>query len=371
MIGFPGLSGPGRTRTWRREWPLFMRIRRRLPLIVAVLVLAAGIALVVVLRKHAPPEPARLLPGAEGFVYVNLQWMRRADVIGQLPPVRHDPEYDDFIQATGFQFERDLEQAAIAIHYPNPPPENAEPRFSEVFVGRIQGNRLRDYLRKLARSVEDYRSADIYTIPSEGRTLRVAILAVDSVAASNVDDPQVIRGIIDRSKKLASPFAGPALLRRYYRHVPLTSQAWAILRVDPQLGGFPPGPGGWATMLSQPAVLLASVHYLGALRLKAVAFTTSENQANSVVDRVNTFLKLMHAAEVSIGAHAPDPDIKALLDSLAIEQQRDRAVLTADVPRGLIRKLLAEAPAQVTPPLPQPPPPSSPLPEGSHSPTSK
>jgi len=347
-----------------------MRIRRRLPLIVAVLVLAAGIALVVVLRKHAPPEPARLLPGADGFVYVNLQWMRRADVIGQLPPVRHDPEYEDFIQATGFQFERDLEQAAIAIHYANQPPENAEPRFSEVFVGRIQANRLRDYLRKLARSVEDYHSADIYTIPSEGRSLRVAILAVDSVAASNVDDPQVIRGIIDRSKKLASPFAGPALLRRYYRHVPLASQAWAILRVDPQLDGFSSSPG-WATILSQPAVLLASVRYLGALRLKAVAFTTSESQANSVVDRVNTFLRLMHAAEVSIGAHAPDPDIKALLDSLAIEQQRERAVLTADVPRGLIRKLLAEAPAEVTPPLPQPPPASGPLSGGSHGQTSQ
>ena len=331
-----------------------MRIRRSLPVIVGVLVLAAGVALVVVLRKHAPPEPARLLPGADGFVYINFQWMRRADLIGRLPPVPHAADYDDFIQATGFQFERDLEQAAIAIHYSGPAMEKAEPRFSEIFVGKIHGDRLRDYLRKVSRSVESYRSADIYAIPLEGRTVRVAILTVDSVAASNVDDPQVIRGMIDRSRKLASPFAGPALLRRYYRHVPLASLAWAIFRVDPSMSVFPNGPDTWAKVLSQPAVVLASIRYLGTLHLRAVAFTGSDNQANALVDRVSTFLRLMHAAEISLGAKVPDPDIRALFDSLEIEQQRDRAVLNARVPVGLIRKLLAEAPVEVTPP-PKPP----------------
>jgi hypothetical protein len=339
-----------------------MRIRRRLPVIVAVLVLAAGVALIVVLRKHAPPEPARLLPGADGFVYVNFQWMRRSNVIGPLPPVPHDADYDDFIQATGFQFERDLEQAAIAIHYSRLAPDKVEPRFSEVFVGKIQGDRLRDYLRKLSRSVESYRSADIYTIPLEGRTVRVAILAVDSVAASNVDDPQVIRGMIDRSRKLASPFAGPQLLRHYYRNVPLASLAWGIVRVDPSLEGAT-RPDTWAEILSQPAVVLASIRYLGALHLKAVAFTGSENQANALVDRVSAFLRLMQAAEVSVGAKVPDPDIKALFDSLEIQQQKDRAVLTAKVPLGLVRKLLAEAPAEVTHP-PKPPSESDPPPAG-------
>ena len=95
-----------------------MRIRRRLPILVGVLLVIAAIALAVVLRKHAPPEPARLLPGADGYLYVNLKWIRRADIAGQLPEVPHEPEYEQFIQATGFQFERDLDQAAFAIHYP-------------------------------------------------------------------------------------------------------------------------------------------------------------------------------------------------------------------------------------------------------------
>src|SRR5450432_2305277 len=119
-----------------------MRIRRRLPILFGVVLVIAAIALAVVLRKHAPPEPARLLPGADGYLYVNLKWVRRANIAGQMPDVSHEPEYEQFIQATGFQFERDLDQAAFAIHYPPKrkvnPPTPEPPRFSEVFVGRIE-----------------------------------------------------------------------------------------------------------------------------------------------------------------------------------------------------------------------------------------
>ena len=48
--------------------------------------------------------------------------MRTLKAIGQLPPVSHDPEYEKFIQETGFQFERDLDEAAFAIHYPSSRP---------------------------------------------------------------------------------------------------------------------------------------------------------------------------------------------------------------------------------------------------------
>jgi len=169
-----------------------MRIRRRLPIILTLLLVIAAVALAVVLRKHAPPEAARLLPGADGFVYVNLGWMRRANLTGELPPVPHDPDYEQFIQATGVQFERDLDEVALAIHYPGGSSDakigSLHPRFSEVFVGKFDGERLRAYLRQISSSVDNYRTRDIYNIPLEGRTLRVSILGVDTVAASNLED---------------------------------------------------------------------------------------------------------------------------------------------------------------------------------------
>src|ERR1039457_2985267 len=215
-----------------------MRIRRRLFIPLIVLLIIAGIALIVFLRKQAPPEAARLLPGADGFFYINLRWIREVNATGQLPPVSREPEYQKFVEETGFQFERDLDQAAFAIHYPQSWGNGtagaaSEPRFSEVFVGKIDSLRLTEYLKKLSSSVEDYRGFDIYNIPFEGRTVRVVILSYDSVAVSNHPDAEVIRGMLDRSRKLASPFGGPWLLRRFYRKVPLARLCFAILRVQP------------------------------------------------------------------------------------------------------------------------------------------
>src|SRR5216684_3204778 len=163
-----------------------MRIRRRLPIPVAVLLLVAAVALIVELRKHAPPEAARLLPGADGFFYINLNWIRTFNATNQLPPVSREPEYEKFVEETGFQFERDLDQAAFAVHYPQnwgdgTGGEAAEPRFSEVFIGRFDSGRLTGYLKRLSSSIDNYRGFDIYSVPLEGRMVRVVILSYDSV----------------------------------------------------------------------------------------------------------------------------------------------------------------------------------------------
>jgi hypothetical protein len=338
----------------RRIRRAYMRIRRRLPIFLAVLLIAAAVALAVVLRKHAPPEPARLLPGADGFVYVNLGWMRRANITGQLPDVPHDPDYEKFIQATGFQFERDLDEAALAIHYPATGPGSPQqPRFSEVFVGKIDGERLRPYLRQISSSVDNYETRDIYNIPLEGRTVRVAILGVDTVAASNLDDPLVIRGMIARSRKLASPFGGPALLRQYYKEVPFASLGWAVFKIQPS-GDVSASPTGLSFLFQKPATVVASVRYLGSVHLKAQAFAGSDEEAKQLAERIDAFLNLFRTAESTVSTPGPDPDIKAFFDSLKIQPEKDRAVLTATVPTGLIRKALAEAPVTV-PAEPQPP----------------
>jgi len=325
-----------------------MRIKRALPVLFGFLLFVAAVAAVVVLRKHAPPEPARLLPGADGFVYVDLKWMRRADIANNPPAVPHDPQYEQFIQATGFQFERDLQEAAFAIHYASPQ-TGGETRFSEVFVAKIDGDKLRTYLKKLATSVDSYRSLNIYNLALQGRTLRVAILGVDTVAVSNHNDPAVIRGIIDRSRKLASPFGGPALLRQFYKHVPLTSLAWAIFRLD--------SAGAQKSVslpLSSPATVAASVRYRPLLGVvfQAEAFTGNEQAAEQLTSQVNTFLAIFQSAEVSVAGQTPDPDIKKALESLKVEQKKDRTVLTATVPAALIRKMVAEAPAEVRPKSP-------------------
>lgn len=338
-----------------------MRFRRRLPIFVGVLLIAAAVAVVVVLRKHAPPEAARLLPAADGYVYVNLRRFRHANLGSQLPAVSREPEYDQFIKATGFQFENDLDEAAFAIHYPGKQPGSpAEARFSEVFVGKIQGVKLREYLQKISASVDNYHSIDIYNIPLEGRTLRVAILGADTVAASNHGDPLIIRSMIDRSRKLASPFGGPPLLRRYYKYVPISNRyvpfaslGWAVFRINPAAQGPAAGPLGLSFLFSKPAVVVSSLRYLGAVRFRVEAFTDDEGEAQRVATQLNTFFSLFHASEATLGGQGPDPDIKQLFESLKVKQEGDRAVLTATIPPGFIHKVFTEPPAQAVPDLPK------------------
>ena len=344
---------------WR---PFLMRIRRSFPIFLAVVLVGAAVAVMVALRKHAPPEAARLLPGADGFLYINLQSIRRANMRAELPPISHEPEYEEFIQATGFQFERDLDEAAFAIHN-MVPPEGAKIgppiRFSEVLVGKIQGERLRDYLKKISKSIEDYDSINIYNIPLEGRVLRVAVIGVDTVAASNHDDPEVLRGIIDRSRKLASPFGGPALLRKYYkfvpfsdRYVPYAGLAWTIFKVEPASGSGPPPTGGLSLLFTKPAVMVASVRALNGVRVRTEAFAASEQDAKQAAEKTNTFLNVLHSAESVSGEHGSDPDVKSFFDSLTVEQSGDRVLVTATAPISFIRKALTSPPGGLSSSVP-------------------
>jgi len=341
-----------------------MRIRPTFLIVLAVVVVAASVTLAVQLRKHAPPEPARLLPGADAFFYLDLSWARRANAGKQLPAVSHDPEYERFIRETGFEFERDLDKAAFAIHYPASWPgggtggSSPEVRFSEVLEGKFHGERLTAYLRQIAQSVENYHSVDIFTIVLEGRSLRVAVLSADSVAASNHDDPAVIRGMVDRSKRLASPFGGPSLLRKYYKHVQLASLAWVVARVDPAS----PEARSWNTIFSGPATLVVSGSYLSplhlrpdAVHLRAEAFTQTPDEARAISDKVNVLVALTRSAETSVGSHGTDADVKSFFDSLKVREEGDHAVLTAVMPFGFLRKMLSGSAPELSEPSEVPP----------------
>ncbi len=342
-----------------------MRIRRRLLIPLTVLLIVAAVALIVVLRMHAPPEAARLLPGADGFLYINLMWIRTFNATGQLPPVSREPEYQKFVEETGFQFERDLDQAAFAVHYPQSwgngiAGSASESRFSEVFVGKIDSGRLTAYLKKLSSSIDGYRGFEIYNIPLEGRTVRVVILSYDSVAVSNHPNPGVIRGMLDRSRKLASPFGGPWLLRKFYGKVPLASLCFAILRVQPAAMSSLGGLGSWGLLFPKPAVAVISARYLRALHLRAEAFTDSAADAQAITEKTAAFLSIFHAAEGSVGTQGTDADVKTFFDSLKVEQSGDRAILTATVPPGFIQKVLKEAPPAIATPPKEPPAPNRP-----------
>jgi len=336
--------------------------RRKFIVPLAVLAILTGIGAAVLLRKEAPPEPVRLLPEAQGYVYLNLKPLRRADLLNKMPPVQLDPEYDEFVKETGFRFEHDLEEAAIAVHAPpqptaaGSPNQQPETRYSEVIVAHFDNERARDYLKKLARNTDTYRERGIFNIPRENRVVRVCILAPDLVAVSNADDPTVIRGIIDRYRKLALPFGGPPLVRQYYRKLPFGTLAWAIADIGhgSDKNKAVVLPGGFDLFFPPGTVLVAAVRYLGSIDLNVQATTPSDEAAQRVTDQLNAYLGIFRTLEMN--ALGSDPDVKLFFESIKIQQDGNKAELSAELPKGFLKKLLTEPPPEIQPAAPAPPP---------------
>jgi hypothetical protein len=342
--------------------------RRKLWIAVAVMLIAAAIAAVVYLRSRAAPEAARLLPESDAVLFVNLRLMRLAHVFGEAPPVSYDPDYEQFVKETGFRFERDLDQAAFAVHAPSGPAANGEgffarARYSEIFIGKFDAQRATAYFRKLANNTEAYHDAVIYAIPHEGRTVRATILGLDTVAVSNLPDAAAIHQMIDKYRAAAWPGPGPSLVREHYRQVPVASVAWALARVPAQPAQGPslilPGGMEMPVRWLASSTIVASARYLGALHLRIEALMQGENDARQLFETIKTFLALLKSVESSTTQGGPDADVKAFFDSLKVEARDSRVALTATIPQGFIRKALAPAPS---PPAPPPAAPSQPPP---------
>lgn len=327
---------------------------RRTGLIVgiAAATLFAALGIAFYLRGRAAPEAARLLPEAETVLYFNLKPVRLLTHFGD-KPVEHDPDYDDFVRETGFQFERDLDEGAFAIHSAasqnTQSPADDYPRYSELLVGRFNSAKVSAYLRKLSSSVEQYRTHDIYNIPHDGRVVRVSILSPDMVAASNTVDGGAIHYMIDQYEGVALPFGGPALVRKYYREVPFGSLAWIISDVPALKAKIP---RAWtaqtfAQFLAN-GVVVASLRYTTAIHLRADTFV-GEAQAAALAERLNDLLALFRDVSKNSQTGSSDLDLKAAVDSIKIEPGRDRVSLTATLPADLVAKIF-QAPVESSAP---------------------
>ncbi len=331
-----------------------MRRRTWISLAIALAILAALVT-AVYLRKQAPPEVASILPEADGIVYFNLKPLRTLTRFDQ-HPVAHDPDYQKFIDATGIVFERDLDEAAFAIHRmadPNGP--NGAVAYSEVFQGRFDGQRLAAYLEAQSSAHESYAADVIYSIEHAGRTDRVVVLGYDLVAVSNAPTAEQIHSIIDRYHSAASPFTGDTLLSRYYSKVPLLSEAWGIGEIEPSTGpGIQFQVFGLPLSMPAGATFIGSIRYLGSVHMRLEEIAPNASIAKESVEMVNLALGLLRSTQVTIGAQdANTADWEAFVRSMKVEQKGKRAIFQAVVPTRLVRSLLsaqnAAAAAPATP----------------------
>ena len=324
------------------------RIRRRriLALVLTMLSVIGLLVAAVFLRMHAAPEPARLLPECDGILYANLKPVRTFTNFGQKPTA---PEYRKFVEQTGFQFERDLDEIAFAIHAPQDPQHEA--RYSEVMVGRFNSAQIADFVTRMAQSRESYRNHEIFLIPYEDRIVRVTMLSVDMIAASNTGDPAQIDHIIDEFRRSAFASGGPRLLAHYYRDVPFGSLAWLITEVAPSRTmslGDNIGPLPFVRQLFGGGVVVGSARYNGEVLLRADDFLRDEGAAKDRAEQLQNLLTLYKTTEHQTRPEHPDPDLESALNSLKVDLKGADVQVSASIPRGLIEKMVA-TPAETEP----------------------
>jgi hypothetical protein len=317
------------------------RTRRTLLIVAAVL---ASLAVAVFLRSKAPPEAARLLPESDGIVYIDLKPIR-AFFHKDLKPPKPVPEYQQFIDATGIDWERDLDQAAIALHrMDNPNGPNGPVAYSMVLVGRLTGKKLNAWLEAQAASREDYAGKTIYSIPSEGRTVRVAQVGYDMLAISNTPTPEQIHSIIDRHRSAALPFSGSSLLEKHFKDVPLLSVAWGVGQIGlPFNESGSIGIFGFELPLPSDATIVASLSpvlpvpgKLGTVRLKVEEFAPNETEAASQAASLSTLVMIARGFTAPLGENSANNALKALLKDASVAQHHDRVVVTATVPASVL-----------------------------------
>jgi hypothetical protein len=306
-------------------------------LILVLLLAAVGIAAFLLYRQAAiAPEPARLLPEGDRLAYVNLKTVRFFWDLSKSKPLELETRYRDFVDQTGIQFERDLDEIAVSWQEARTT-GNRDVESAAMFTGRFDQARLKAYLKKISSQDEAYRGLTIYTIPNQDHNVRVCVLDRSHIATSTRNSGEAIHGIIDRLHGSAD---GPWLLQTYYRNVPATSLAWMISRIRAG-SGMPEQTVIPSFSFLDNTIAVGSLRYNGSLLVRADVFAVSDADAKRVFDSMNTFLALSGFLGRSTGMR-DDADVKAALNSIRVEQKGNVVTITGECSDKLLKKIQNE-----------------------------
>jgi len=342
--------------------------QKRLILVLAIAVLLVATGIWLSTETNSVPILARRLPVADGYMYLDLRPVRvvLSAKGASLSAIQREAEYDAFVKQTGFEFERDLDQAAIAIHGFEPTKNEKgaveqQRRYSEFFAGKFDTEKITAWLLAHSESTEKFAGHDIYSMPFEGRKVRVVVLGNATIAVSNTTDPAPIHAMVESADKSQFSLEGPPLLKENMQYVPFGSAVWLLgsfLSPDKKTPILPL-PGGVDLALPQGTVTVASVgistQNAGSIEFKLQAITRSEQDARALTDTVGTFLNIFRSASANVGGS--DPDVKKFFDTVQVTQEGAHTVFVAQAPLGFLKKAIS-GPVQTNPPaqttLPKP-----------------
>ena len=150
-------------------------------------------------HDNDPEELLSLMPSsASGVLYVNLQELRNSPFLGGLyawagrPSV--DAEYAGFVQATGFNYERDLDRTAIAVW-----DRARETSFFALADGRFDRKKITAYAMQSGTRVIEGRR-EIFSVPINGSARRVSFIFLRDDRIAITDQPELSKMLSGNQK---------------------------------------------------------------------------------------------------------------------------------------------------------------------------
>ena len=173
----------------------------------------------------------------------------------------------------------------------------------------------------------------------EPRLLRITILRPGLIAASNAPTAEQIHAIIDRDRAGMLNQTAPSLLSDHFSEVPALSAAWGVGSL-----GLPFVQAGHVALLGlalpvpadQP--MIASLRYLGVLRLRLVMLAPTPDSAMQQTGALTGLLGLVRSLAANAGT--ANPQVTAAVQSIAVAQTGSRTVVTAEIPVDLLRQVI-------------------------------
>jgi hypothetical protein len=276
--------------------------RRRWTLWTAVILLAGSLALLdAFVHRHDAGTTARdallsaMPPEASTVVFADLAELRRApfatEFYNWIPKSEVDAEYADFLRKTGFDYEHDLDLAAIAVIK-----GEKESRLFAVAEGRFDPEKIEAYVAQ-SGTRETRNGREIFSVPLGDGTRRIsfAFVSKDKIALSGAAD--------------LAPFLGPApntadareWRERFTRLA--GSPVFAVVRQDAEPGNALASrtPGGFqspqlSTLLNQLQwITLAGKPEERSMRIVAEGECANEQTSRQLSDLLSGLLLMAEA----------------------------------------------------------------------------
>jgi len=307
---------------------------------------------------------ARMPGDASAVIYIDLKELRNAPFFSALykwaPKPQADAEYAQFLNATGFDYERDLDRVALATQKHGP-----ESDLFAVAEGRFDRVKIAAYAARFG-AIAKQNSQDIYSVPINDGSRRITFVFLTNQRIALTDDANF-------SALLVAPAENRDAAEWRTRFARLAgSPVFAVLRQDAATGSAlaSEAPGGLRS--PQLATLLNSLQWITVaakpqdndLRIVADGECSSDNTIKQLTDVLNGIVQL---AEIGLN----DSKTRSQLDPRAREAYLEllKSADVSKVDRGTTQSVrvvfdltpkFLEAARMPSPTAPEAPPPAKP-----------